>query len=92
MHYRPLLQALREVGPVVVYVCVNAPAWQQYRGGVITAAACACGDTPTNHAVLLVGYSAAPRGPGYAGSYWLIKNSWGPKYADVMPACLPRPS
>lgn len=55
-------------GPVVV--AVDASGWFDYRGGVYSGG---CSSEILNHGVLIVGY-----GP----DYWIIKNSWGPKWGE----------
>jgi len=58
-------------GPVSV--CVDASSWPSYQGGVLTQ----CG-TNVDHCVQLVGY----QGYGAAGSYWIVRNSWGADWGE----------
>jgi hypothetical protein len=51
-------------GPIPVLVCADA--WQNYAGGIMTAAACT--SCAVDHVVVLVGYNATT---------WTIRNSWG---------------
>nr|CAI5847731.1 unnamed protein product [Callosobruchus analis] len=64
---------LAEMGPVSVGV--NATAFAQYGGGVFNPDSCA--SSPLNHGVLAVGY-------GRQGNddYWIVKNSWGPRWGE----------
>nr|CAI5847725.1 unnamed protein product [Callosobruchus analis] len=61
------------MGPVSVGV--NATAFAQYGGGVFNPDSCA--SSPLNHGVLAVGY-------GRQGNddYWIVKNSWGPRWGE----------
>eukprot|EP00919_Chromeraceae_sp_WS-2016_P010831 GHVR01025318.1.p1 GENE.GHVR01025318.1~~GHVR01025318.1.p1 ORF type:complete len:161 (+),score=9.52 GHVR01025318.1:709-1191(+) len=51
-----------------ISVTVDANNWSRYRSGVFSS----CGSS-IDHAVLLVGMT---------GSYWKIKNSWGPSWGE----------
>lgn len=65
-----LAQSLAEAGPVSV--CVNAGAWDDYTGGVMTAEGCGgMGYYDLDHCVQLVGFNASARTP-----YWIVRNSW----------------
>lgn len=64
--YLPLMEALLD-GPVGVSVAASD--WSMYRSGVFE---CQSKDAIIDHAVVLLGY-----GKEEAGTYWLIKNSWG---------------
>lgn len=68
------IAALLHWGPAVVIIDAG-PSWQYYGGkGILRSSQCG---KAQNHAVLLVGYD-------YTGSvpYYIIKNSWGPKWGD----------
>ena len=71
-----IMKALNEYGPLSV--SVNANTWSLYQRGVFTADECPAGRF-NNHAVLLVGYGIDPE---TEAPYWLIKNSWGPKWGE----------
>jgi hypothetical protein len=58
---------LLQTGPVVV--AVASQDWEYYGGGVMN---CQLNVTE-DHAVLLVGYTT---------QYWIVKNSWGPKWGE----------
>jgi len=61
-----------------VSVCVNAGVWNDYIGGVLTAAACgSMGADYQDHCVMAVGFNAtAPR------PYWIVRNSWASTWGD----------
>ncbi|KAG5503123.1 hypothetical protein JIQ42_07086 [Leishmania sp. Namibia] len=58
-------------GPVSI--AVDASTWQLYFGGVVSF----CFSFQLNHGVLLVGYNNVAKPP-----YWIVKNSWGPKWGE----------
>lgn len=64
-----LATSLQE-GPVAV--CVNAGAWDDYTGGVLTAEGCGgSAYYDLDHCVQLVGYNTTAEKP-----YWIVRNSW----------------
>lgn len=72
-----LLDALANVGPVAIGVAAST--WSFYAGGVfdgINGGGC---DVVVDHAVQAVGYGtdAATK-----KDYWLVRNSWGPKWGE----------
>ena len=62
-------------GPVAVAIEADASIFQLYKSGVISSSTCGTG---LDHGVLVVGYGAETDGT----MYWLVKNSWGPKWGD----------
>ena len=50
--------------------------FMQYAGGIITHESC-FSDKEVNHAALVVGYGVENN-----MEYFLVKNSWGPKWGD----------
>ena len=58
-------------GPVSV--AVDARVWKAYKSGVLSNC-CGGGLCYLNHGVVVVGYTA---------DYWIIKNSWGPKWGEA---------
>jgi len=57
-------------GPVSI--CVNAGAWNDYTGGVMSQSACGgYAASDLDHCVQLVGYNSTASSP-----YWIVKNSW----------------
>jgi len=64
------------IGPVSIAIEADQPVFQLYTGGVISSASCG---TNLDHGVLIVGY-----GTDTATNldYWLVKNSWGPKWGE----------
>ena len=67
------MMAWLQHGPLSVSVAAGA--FNGYRGGIISGAA--CNDTHVDHAVLLVGY-----GEDKGVKYWKLKNSWGPAFGE----------
>jgi hypothetical protein len=54
-------------------ICCDAEPWQNYQGGIMTAAQ--CGDS-IDHAIQLTGYSPNQ------GGYWIVRNSWGADWGE----------
>jgi len=75
-------QKLKEVvskfGPVAVAIDASSIWFQLYHKGVYYNKHCRNGSSDLDHAVLVVGYGTDPK----KGDYWIVKNSWGPKYGE----------
>ncbi|KAG6588084.1 Thiol protease aleurain-like protein, partial [Cucurbita argyrosperma subsp. sororia] len=71
-----LKHAVAFVRPVSVAFQV-VKGFRLYSKGVYTSNSCGSSPQDVNHAVLAVGYGVEDGVP-----YWLIKNSWGPKWGD----------
>jgi C1A family cysteine protease len=54
-------------------ICCDAEPWQNYQGGILTAAQCG---TSIDHAIQLTGYSPN------SGGYWIVRNSWGASWGE----------
>jgi len=63
---------LLQKGPLAVVTNGGSWAFQNYSGGLFTAA---CSNI--DHAVILVGYGVSGSTP-----YWLVRNSWGPSWGE----------
>ncbi|TPP61728.1 Cathepsin L [Fasciola gigantica] len=61
-------------GPVSVAVDADR-GFQHYRSGIYQSRGCS--SRHLNHAVLVVGY-----GLEHGSAYWIIKNSWGPRWGE----------
>lgn len=69
------LMAAVQLGPVSIAIEADQAVFQLYNGGVITKG---CG-TALDHGVLIVGYGTDNT---TNTDYWLVKNSWGPKWGE----------
>lgn len=61
-----------------VSVCVNAGAWNDYTGGVMTSAACgSMAAADQDHCVQAVGFNSTAPTP-----YWIVRNSWATTWGE----------
>merc|ERR1719387_364636 len=59
-------------------VCVNAETWNDYTGGVLTAAGCgSMGAASQDHCVMAVGFNSTAPTP-----YWIVRNSWATTWGE----------
>jgi len=71
-----LAKNLAAKGPVSI--CVNAGAWDDYTGGVMTSKACGgYGYDDLDHCVQLVGFNTTAPKP-----YWIVRNSWATSWGE----------
>ena len=67
--------------PTAFYFYVDS-SFQSYGGGIYQSSTCAT--YTVNHAMVLVGYFTSAASPaGAAGSYWIVKNSWGTGWGEA---------
>ena len=70
------LAAALETTPVSV--CVNAGAWNDYTGGVLTSKACGpMGAEYQDHCVMATGFNSTAPTP-----YWIVRNSWASTWGE----------
>merc|ERR1712146_48603 len=70
------LAAALEESPVSV--CVNAGVWNDYTGGVLTAAACGSMSADyQDHCVMATGFNTTAPVP-----YWIVRNSWASTWGE----------
>ncbi|XP_063242624.1 procathepsin L-like [Bacillus rossius redtenbacheri] len=70
-----LALAVSEVGPIAAGMDASASSFDNYAGGIYNEPKCS--NTTMDHGVLIVGY-----GSENGHDYWIVKNSWGPKYGE----------
>lgn len=59
-------------------VCVNAGAWNDYTGGILTSAACgSMAADAQDHCVMAVGFNSTAPTP-----YWIVRNSWATTWGE----------
>lgn len=73
-----LKQVVAKFGPVAVAIDASSVWFQLYRKGVYYNKHCKNKADQLDHGVLVVGYGTDPK----KGDYWIVKNSWGPKYGE----------
>merc|ERR1712093_100808 len=62
-----------------VSICVNAGAWNDYTGGVMTSAACgSMAADEQDHCVMATGFNATAATP-----YWIVRNSWASTWGEM---------
>jgi len=72
---KALAAAVAKYGPISIGIQANIRDFMLYHGGVFDAK---CGDE-LDHGVLLVGYG---NDESTKQDYWVIKNSWGPRWGE----------
>eukprot|EP01091_Cochliopodium_minus_P011395 TRINITY_DN320_c0_g1_i1.p1 TRINITY_DN320_c0_g1~~TRINITY_DN320_c0_g1_i1.p1 ORF type:complete len:384 (+),score=116.33 TRINITY_DN320_c0_g1_i1:41-1153(+) len=72
-NYEAVITTLATTGPLAINVA--AAAWVDYESGIYTG--CPQTNVDIDHVVLLVGYGVENGSP-----YWLVRNSWSPKWGD----------
>jgi len=71
------LSAALEETPVSV--CVNAGAWDDYTGGVLSSSACgSMGADYQDHCVMATGFNTTAPTP-----YWIVRNSWSSSWGEM---------
>nr|XP_018904484.1 PREDICTED: cathepsin L1-like isoform X1 [Bemisia tabaci]XP_018904485.1 PREDICTED: cathepsin L1-like isoform X1 [Bemisia tabaci]XP_018904486.1 PREDICTED: cathepsin L1-like isoform X1 [Bemisia tabaci] len=70
--------AVATVGPICSAIDAKYDTFHFYSRGVYHEPRCTNNIDLLNHGVLIVGYGTDPK----KGDYWIIKNSWGPRWGD----------
>jgi len=71
---KQLRVAVASIGPIATAVDASQASFMSYASGVYDEPKCS--STNLDHAMLIVGYGTDTT----AGDYWIVKNSWGPKW------------
>jgi C1A family cysteine protease len=69
-----LAQALEQTP---VSICVNAGPWNDYVGGIMSAAACPADAALQDHCVMATGFNTTAPTP-----YWIVRNSWASTWGE----------
>jgi cathepsin L len=76
-NYTIMMNAVAKLGPIVISVAASG--WSFYAGGVFHRNFSTAGDADINHAVVLMGYGTDEES---GEDYWLIRNSWSPRWGE----------
>lgn len=76
-NYKVMMNAVAKAGPVAV--AVAASNWHLYHGGVFEDHSRNSQATNINHLVVLQGYGTDEE---TGRDYWLVRNSWGPRWGE----------
>ena len=76
-NYTVLMNAVAKLGPIAVSVAASD--WALYSGGVFSHALNSTTSTDINHLVVLVGYGTDEE---TKQDYWLVRNSWSPRWGE----------
>lgn len=76
-NYTVMMNAVAKLGPIVVSVAASG--WSFYAGGVFHRNFTTSNDSDINHAVVLMGYGTDEE---TGEDYWLIRNSWSPRWGE----------
>jgi hypothetical protein len=70
--------------PVSVAIEADQPAFQLYKGGILTDSSCGMGYAPflLDHGVAVVGYGTGEAQNGTTLPYWNVRNSWGATWGE----------
>jgi len=77
-NYTTLMNVIAKLGPVAVSVAASP--WHLYGGGVFHSPLETKQETDVNHLVVLEGYGTDQE---TGEDYWLIRNSWGPRWGEA---------
>jgi cathepsin L len=75
--YKALMNAVAKAGPVAVSVAASN--WHLYNGGVFEDHSLTPQATDINHLVVLEGYGTDEE---TGKDYWIVRNSWGPRWGE----------
>mmetsp|Transcript_11363 Transcript_11363/g.21694 ORF Transcript_11363/g.21694 Transcript_11363/m.21694 type:complete len:430 (+) Transcript_11363:54-1343(+) len=76
-NYTAVMNVLSQLGPVTVTVACSP--WISYKSGVYSGELKTRKETDINHLVVLEGYGTDEE---TGEDYWLVRNSWGPRWGE----------
>lgn len=76
-----MIKSIINHGPLVAYIAASSFKFQYYGSGVFNDTSCPNDIDNLDHAITIVGYGTDSK---TNLNYWLIKNSWGTDWGEVI--------